>query len=321
MSPIPAPDQHQTGAPVSVPASDGYVPLKERFAAWWHGREPEALVTEDASGKPSRLMIDSELSIEKDGNWGPARRSVLEGLWDAGYLDAGGQVFARKLLLALSVDSRKTVLDLTAGLGGPARLLADAHNMWMDALEPDPDLAALAHKLSLQYRISDQADIRHVDINDLQLKPGRYDAIYSLGRLFEFSNKPAILGSCHEALKKNGLLLLFDLMRTDESLPMQHYDGMRRRNQARLEPWTPRQYHSALDKAGLSVWTEVDFSEDYAHEIRRGWCRLMHNIENGTFNRQYVDVMLDEARIWLERSRLLEKGELVALRLLCSRKK
>jgi cyclopropane fatty-acyl-phospholipid synthase-like methyltransferase len=300
---------------------DGYVPLKERFVAWWHGREPEAVVTGDAASEPSRDLTSNAISIEKDGDWGPARLRVLEELWDTGYLDAGGQSFARKLLLALSVDSRKTVLDLTAGLGGPARLLANAHNMWMDALEPDPVLAKLAHRLSLHGRIVHQADIKHADINDLQLKQGRFDSIYSLGRLFEFSNKQAILNCCHGALKNNGLLLLFDFLRADETLPMRHFEGMKRRNQKSIEPWTRQQYHSALEKAGLSIWAEVDFSEDYIHEIRKGWCRLMHDVEVGAFKREYVDVMLDEAKVWLERSRLLERGELVALRILCSRKK
>ncbi len=317
----PEPYQAQTKSPETVPATDGYVPLKERFVAWWHGREPEAVVESEASSEPSRDLTASEFSIEQDGDWGPARLRVLEELWDKGYLDAGGQSFARRLLLALSVDSRKTVLDLTAGLGGPARMLANAHNMWMDALEPDPVLAERAHHLSLFGRIVHQADIRHADFNRLRLKPGRYDSIYSLGRLYEFSNKQDILNTCHGGLKKNGLLLLFDFMRADEKYPLQHYDGMKRRHQNRIEPWTRQQYHSALEKAGLSIWAEVDFSDDYAQEIRKGWCRLMHDVEGGAFKRKYVDVMLDEARIWLERSRMLEKGELVALRILCTRKK
>jgi len=305
----------------SIAEDDGYVPMRVRFSAWWTGedvtlvQQPSQSVKGMAIGIGNMPGADDVADEDEHDLWNPARISVIQSVWGEGFTEPGGAKFSKKLLGWLALNSRQSVLDLTAGLGGTARSMASAQNLWMGALEPIPELAAEGRRLSIVAGLGRQVPIAAADLETHDFAKGRYDAIYSRERLFAVRKKAKVLSSCAEALKANGQILITDYVRNQDTGGAELAACWGRHEKILPSAWTMKAYVDCLTELKLNVLTAQDISEDMIDHIKTAWRRVPDLIARGTLSHRQVGYLVKEGEIWMDRLRAMESGKLIVARI------
>lgn len=296
-------------------ADDKYIPLKNRLTAWWNGtsRSDDLEVT---TGSDYGLESD-ELESDSDPNsvWSDSSIEIAEAVWGEGFIEPGGAALARKVIAPASPDSTKTVLDLTAGMGGTACTFAREANLWMEAYESDPALTRRAREIARTYMLSKRVPVQQVDYATLDLKQKRYDLIYSRDRLYTTPHKRRLLQQVAGALKPGGQFLVTDYVRRTESGFTEPFDKWIDSEPQVIYPWTDSQYVDELRKAGLKLRTSHDFSEKVLKQIHAGWLRMMRSLDSEEINRNFVTRLVQEGEVWLARAKALESGDVQVIRI------
>lgn len=302
----------------AAPAQDdGYVPMRDRFKAWWNG-DDVAIVSSGAPRRPGPAIVvdeDDEDDDSQDDIWSPARLELIQRIWGKGFIEPGGARFTKKLLGWMALNSKQSVLDLTAGLGGTARSVAQAHNLWMDALEPVTALAAEARRQSVTQGLGRQVPVSVANLEAHDLAKARYDAIYSRERLFTIRNKAGLLAGCAEALKGKGQILFTDYVRADGVGGAELAEIWGRYERQTPNAWTMQAYVECLKSNGLNIMIAQDISNDMVDNINWAWRRVPKMIADGEFSRRQVGYLMREGEIWLDRLRAIENGKLIVGRI------
>jgi cyclopropane fatty-acyl-phospholipid synthase-like methyltransferase len=103
----------------------------------------------------------------------------------------------RRLRLARDMD----VLDVGAGLGGPARHIARRVGCRVTALELQPDLNEIAADLTRRCGLNDRVEHVCGDILAGIVAKGRYDALVSWLTFLHIPDRAALYRRCFESLK------------------------------------------------------------------------------------------------------------------------
>ena len=87
----------------------------------------------------------------------------------------------RRLGELLELGPESSGLDVAAGKGGPARILADAFGCRITCVENAPEFAAVARE-----RATDLIEVVEADAKDFEIEPGAYAAALCLGASFAY---------------------------------------------------------------------------------------------------------------------------------------
>jgi len=285
---------------------DGYVPLKNRLTAWWNG-DDVTIVTK----KPKKIS-SSTIEVSEDPHpdrWTSSSVAMAQKIWGKGFAEPGGPAFSKKVLSLMKFEASNTILDLSAGLGGTACILAKEHNLWMDAYEANETLATSGLEFASRHGLSKKVPIQHIDFEELDLPEKKYDQIYSRESLYMVKNKKNVIKQIAKALKHKGQILIIDYMLNENN----NSDSVQKWLDSEPEkphPWTAELYHTAMAYYGISVWSTNDLSEDYITQIHEGWLTMVEKVSNGDFDRKTIDALMREGEIWLNRARAIEAGDL-----------
>jgi len=309
-------------APNSAAEDDGYVPMRVRFNAWWTGEDVTLVQQPNQSvkgmainiGAMSKLSENAEDEDDDHDLWSAERISVIQSVWGEGFTEPGGAKFSKKLLGWLGLNSRQSVLDLTAGLGGTARSFATDQNLWMGALEAIPELAAEGRRQSIAAGLGRQVPISLADLETHELAKGRYDAIYSRERLFSVRKKANLLSNCAEALKPSGQILITDYMRDLDTGGAELASCWGRHEKTLPCAWTLKAYVDCLNELDLNVLTAQNITEDIVEQINLAWRRVPNMIAAGEFSHRQIRYLVKEGEIWMDRLQAMEKGQLIVAR-------
>jgi ubiquinone/menaquinone biosynthesis C-methylase UbiE len=279
---------------------DEHVSMGSRLAAWWNGDIISRHGSNaSAGGKDKAVTID----ITK---WSPDRVKLVQMLWGGSFLEPGGANRTRKLFSHVMPNSKQSVLDLTAGLGGTAFTLAQDQGLWMDALEPDHDLAAEALKAASISGLGGQVPVSHFSIDAIDIPKNKYHLAYTRERLFVVSQKLELLTAAALSLKEGGSLMITDLMVPDpETMDTDAYQEWVRTEPILPQPWTLSLYAKSLEDCGLKVAGRQDLTKDYLDDIHAGWARVTRALQDGEFDRSLGDHLLAEGEFWAGRTKAL----------------
>jgi len=111
--------------------------------------------------------------------------------------------------LGLGPGSR--VLDIGAGIGGPARFLAHATGCRVTAVELQRDLHEAAVDLTRRSGLAAQVEHLCADALDVPLAPRSFDAAISFLAILHVPDRPRLLGRLRMALEPGGQVYVEDL--------------------------------------------------------------------------------------------------------------
>jgi ubiquinone/menaquinone biosynthesis C-methylase UbiE len=201
----------------------------------------------------------------------------------------GGLAAVDALARRAGVSGTSRVLDLCAGLGGPARFVASRRGSAVVALELHPARAAGAARLNRLVKQTRVSVVR-ADAMKLPFVDASFDACLSQEALLHIADKPAVLGECHRVLVPGGRLAFSDWIA---------FPSLADRERARLWEWmaattlqTLDSYRTLLGRAGFSGIEAEDLSGEWRAIVRKRLelHRALRQEREARFGRQqYVD--------------------------------
>ncbi|HTO11451.1 MAG TPA: methyltransferase domain-containing protein [Candidatus Binatia bacterium] len=178
----------------------------------------------------------------------------------------GGLAAVDALARLAGVTASTRVLDLCAGLGGPARFLASRRSCQVVALELSAGRAAGAARLTRLVGLQDRVRVVRGDATSLPLRSARFDACLSQEAFLHVEDKAAVLREAHRVLAPGGRLAFTDWVARPKL-----GDGERRR----LREWmaavtlqTLDTYRALLGAAGFGSVTVEDLADEWRAVLR-----------------------------------------------------
>ncbi|MGW0708088.1 methyltransferase domain-containing protein [Streptomyces sp. NPDC002643] len=112
----------------------------------------------------------------------------------------------------LGIVSGAEVMDIGAGLGGPARYLADRYGCRLTAVELQPELHRLSRELTALCGLSGRVRTVRADVLTLggEERSRRYDHLVSLLAILHIPRRDELFGVCRELLRPDGTFYIED---------------------------------------------------------------------------------------------------------------
>jgi sarcosine/dimethylglycine N-methyltransferase len=172
-----------------------------------------------------------------------------------------GTVAVDEAAARLGIDAASRVLDVGAGIGGPARWLAATTGCHVTALELQPDLNATAADLTRRCGLADR--VTHVagDILDGAPVDGGYDALISYLAVLHIPDRGRLFAACHRALVPGGGMYIEDFTLRSEPTPAQR-EALRVKVQCPYVP-PPDVYRQDILDAGFERVDLEDVTADW----------------------------------------------------------
>jgi MPBQ/MSBQ methyltransferase len=141
--------------------------------------------------------------------------------------------FGRAATLAMaelaSISPGERVLDVGAGIGGPARTLAVHAGARVTALDPTRRFCDLNAELCRRSRLSDNVEVICGDARRMPIDDGQFDVIWTQAVWPNIADKHAMVGEMHRVLKDGGRLALYEVVsgprKGDLEYPVPWADG------------------------------------------------------------------------------------------------
>lgn len=317
------------------------IPFSIRLKAWWEGYDPEHLMPhQDAAtaSTPSRQdhtpPDDIDVALQETplqgvdatsiDPWNEQRIDIAQLIWGRGYCGPGGPEYIIAMSKLLAMTPELSMLHLGAGLGGPARTLAEHFGVWVTGLEPSQSLAQAGNHLSTMAGMIKKAPVQQLDLTQENPLIRRYDRVLVDGYLAQRPNKAEALAMIDAALKPEGLVLITDYFLVDDgSVANADYRDWLQGEPRQLNLVTAPEFVEAATKAGLGVRVNEDRTEEHIDLIKKAWAgadKLVADLLQQQGQEHLTKIVLKEAELWSKRVKVLTGGQLQFRRILAAKK-
>ena len=185
-------------------------------------------------------------------------------------LHYGGTGAVDEAIRRLGIDASTRVIDVGAGLGGPARHLASTTGCRVTAVELQRELHASASRLTLRCGLENRVEHMHGDFLKRILPVAGFDTLVSWLTFLHIPDKALLLERCRSVLKRKGLIYVEDFFQRGQ---------LSAREIASLEDDvycsdlpTADQYRAHFERAGFQEVVLHDMSADWTDFVSgRRW--------------------------------------------------
>ena len=190
-----------------------------------------------------------------------------EDLYDLDQDHYGGLEAVEALGRRARIDAASRVLDVCAGLAGPARFIARRWGASVTGIDLNPERAAGARRLTARVGLGRLVRMVRGDAQSLPFGLAAFTAVVSQEGLLHVPDKGRVLAECRRVLLPGGRIAFSDWIATPRL-----GDGERRR----LEEWMAavtlqsiEGYKSLLARAGFGAIEAEDLSAEWVRILRR----------------------------------------------------
>lgn len=134
----------------------------------------------------------------------PEQRLAPAELGALDHFHTGGVRASRELLALAQIRGEHRVLDIGAGLAGPARLLASECGCRIDCVELSADFCAGAVLLNRLTGLDDRIEVHRGSALALPFPDGTFDVVWMQNVGMNIANKEKLYGEIHRVLKPGG---------------------------------------------------------------------------------------------------------------------
>jgi SAM-dependent methyltransferase len=178
----------------------------------------------------------------------------VEDLAGLDQLHAGAVPATEHLLDALELSATTRLLDVGAGVGGPARLAAARHGCPVTGIDLSPDFAELARTLTARVHLDHLLTFDVGSATDLPYDDGSFDRAMMNHVGMNIAEKDRVFDEVHRVLQPDGVFAVYEQMRVGDgglTFPMPWADD---ETSSFVE--TRTRYAELLEHAGFRI--EVD---------------------------------------------------------------
>lgn len=290
--------------------------FRERLKAWWEGYELASQQVEPVPEPADPEEADAKLRYEASAErWTPSRIELVQQVWGDGLTGPGGQERILELVKPLALNPAMSLLDLGAGLGGAARIVAEHFGTWVTGFEADHQLTDAGMAMSTQAGFAKKAPIQAFDPENFEGKPKTYDSMFSKEFFFTVQDKDRLFRHINTILKDQGQILFTDYVLAEPGLSTPALDAWRASEPTKPAPWAMEDYEKALSELKLDLRIAEDITEETRALITQAWASYMASVDHAGLDNASVSAMIEEAELWTRRVKLLESGDLKAYRI------
>ncbi len=248
------------------PEQSEEVTWREKLRAWWHGDDYVMQHTIKDYAEPAQAEGEAVEEAPKEvpsiDSWSPRRRQVVQKLFGEGFNQPGGEELMKPLVAPLGLNPNMSITELGSGMGGMTRLMA-RENLWIDAYEPDPELAAASIDLAKSQGVKQRTNIKVGSLDDLNFKRKSVDVFLSKDGLMSVQDKRLLLAKLRAAMKPNGQLMFTDFLLTG-STESRVYEVWWDREPVKPHLLTPEGLQAELESLNFVIC----YMEDVTHELK-----------------------------------------------------
>jgi ubiquinone/menaquinone biosynthesis C-methylase UbiE len=293
------------------------IPLRLRVKAWWEGHDLE-LRRRELEKKPI-LTADKHHKVRYEGpdkEWETARIALMQEVWGPGFAGPGGEERILELVKPLGLNPAMSLLELGAGLGGAARIMADHFGVWVSGLEADPPLAEAGMELSTIAGLAKKAPVNVVDPENLEPQSKAYDCVFSKESLFTVKDKDRLFEVIDLTLKDRGQMLFTDFVLAEPDLSSPAIDAWLAAERVTPRPWALEDYAKVLTHHKLDTRISEDITDETRKQITECWANYMSRVDQTSLDDAMSSALVSEAEMWTRRVKLMEAGDLKVCRIL-----
>jgi SAM-dependent methyltransferase len=281
--------------------------LAARLRVWWYGFDPRATAIEAV---PEEEPVVSEVGEEPPVD----RLAIAQRIWGSGYLSPGGPAYIDLLIKPFGVNPAMSLLDLSAGLGGPSRHVSQRFDVYITGLERSPDVAKRGNTMSVDAGLGRKVPVTANDPETMELRSHAYDCVYGQYFTWNVADKERLVREVMRSLKARGQFSFVDFVLADGDLEDKRLDRLRTVERYAPLPWRVSQYTDCLNNAGFDVRISEDHSVQFKENVTAAWAQFMVDYEITRMNKQTVLAVLDEGDLWMARLAAIESGVLQVYR-------
>ncbi|MFY9328656.1 MAG: class I SAM-dependent methyltransferase [Georgfuchsia sp.] len=134
----------------------------------------------------------------------PDQRVAPEALAALDHFHTGGLLASRELLERARIRTEDRVLDIGAGLAGPARLIASTHGCRVDCLDMSLDFCAGAVLLNQLTGLDERIEVHQGSALDMPFPDDSFDAAWMQNVGMNIADKRKLYGEIYRVLKPGG---------------------------------------------------------------------------------------------------------------------
>ena len=230
----------------------------------------------------------------------PAAGLGPDDLGDLDHDHQGGAAAVGALARWTGIHAGSRVLDVGAGLGGPARYLAHQYGCEVTAAELTPSRCVEARLLTRLVALDDRVRVVRADAAALPFANRTFDVCISQETLLHVADKLAVLRECHRILVPGGVVACSDWIARSRLSRRDRSELRGRLAAATID--TVAEYRARFLEAGFTGVEVQDLSKE--------WRALTDRSEDGAANEPDEDGYADYDRHIEHFERLVRVGRL-----------
>lgn len=303
-----------------------------RLKAWWEGYDTEDIKKRLEDRMPDEPIESTEKSTKAnqtvDGDnldpWDEQTVDIAQYIWGKGFCGPGGPEYVISLSKLLALSPEMSMLQIGAGLGGPARVLVDRFGVWITGFETSAMLVEKGQKLSKMAGLDKKVVLETYEIEGFTGFDRKFDRAISKEALFTIQDKAAMIGHIEEKLKPGGLFLMTEyVIDSDAVIGKDSYKEWIVGEREYPYPVLSDELVDMLKSKHMQVRVSEDISKQYIEMINQAWsgadqvAAKLAKLEDGT---QMIQTLMREAEFWTRRKKMLESGDLKLWRIVANKK-
>ncbi len=167
---------------------------------------------------------------------------------------------------ALAFPRGAHVLDIGAGIGGPARHFAEAHGVRVTGIDLTEEYVSTANELTRRCGLSDLVAFQQANALAMPFESATFDGAYTVHVAMNIADKATLFSETRRVLKRGTRFGVYDIMQVaagDLPYPMPWAATI---ESSFVEP--PATYRALLEAAGFVIESETDRG-DMARDLGR----------------------------------------------------
>ncbi len=153
--------------------------------------------------------------LDPEQRLSPGQLSALD------HFHTGGLRASRELMELAQIQAEDRVLDIGAGLAGPARMLASEVGCRVDCVELSPDYCTGANLLNRLTGLDDRIAVHQVSALDLPFPDESFDAVWMQNVGMNIEDKRGLYTEMHRVLRPGGRFAFQEMAAGQE--PTSHF--------------------------------------------------------------------------------------------------
>ena len=201
--------------------------------------------------------------MKDKGQYSSESIADYESVWGEGFVSPGGATLARELIASMDLASGELVLDVGAGLGGSAFLMAQEFGLQVEGIDLSERMVELSKLRCRELGLEDRVTLEPGNCLQLSVS-NRYQAVYSRDVFLHVSDKARLFRTLFQILTPGGGLLFTDYCCQERPWSKAFRDYVLGRGYALC---SVDGYEESLSKAGFRDVLAIDITERFVETL------------------------------------------------------